>query len=106
MLCHKLKKEIRIVENTSYLPHFESMVERKRKLDNALIELAEIMNKHRLSFRVSKVAGSNDLIFEINHGLDDNYDARVDYSDCDIVNDFLKVTNSDDMIIKPVQIVM
>jgi hypothetical protein len=95
------------VEDTSYLPHFESMVEIKRKLDNALIELAEIMNKHRLSFRISKVAGSNEFIFEINHGLDDNYDARVDYTDCDIANVFIKCgKSSEDLIIKPVQLIM
>ena len=95
------------MEDTSYLPHFESMVEIKRELDNALIELAEIMNKHRLSFRVSKVAESNELIFEINHGLDDNYDARVDYTDCDIANVFTKgIKNSESLIIKPVQLIM
>ena len=92
------------MEDTSYLPNFKSAVEDKCKRDEALIELAEVMNKHRLSFRI--VAGSNDLMFEINRGLDEVFDARVDYSDCDIVNDFLKVTNSKDMIIKPVQIVM
>ena len=94
------------MEDTSYLPNFKSAVEDKRKRDEALIELAEVMQKHRLSFRVSRVAGSNDLIFEINRGLDEIFDSRVDYSDCDIVNDFLKVTNSEDMIIKPVHIVM
>ena len=85
--------------------NFETMKNINIRKHQALIELAEVMQKHHLSIQAFKIFGSNEVGVSINFHLGDNYDKFTKYDEDDINFDVFTKIDKDEVIVFPVTMI-